>query len=267
MSRPLISVIFPVHNNADTIEVALASISKQTYSNLEIIVVDDHSTDATKEKVLASAQEDPRIHYFFLEADDPERFDMKLKKNINAGYSARNFGFTKAHGELITFQDGDDASLLNRVEVQYELLTRNNAVHIATGWRPFDAALLNTTGNTTPTGPLSTPEELYTLSQKTKGLVAKTFSALNTAIPFHYKRLPVVHKLFFGALTPYPGAGNSPLFKREVVEKVQFRKLKYREWPSFMGRGADRDFNFKVAEVFRNSYVVPIPLYLWRTSK
>ncbi len=54
------------------------------------------------------------------------------------------------------------------------------------------------------------------------------------------------------------------MFKREVMEKVQFRKLKDRVWPSFMGRGADRDFNFQVAETFKNSYYFPIALYLWR---
>ena len=65
----------------------------------------------------------------------------------------------------------------------------------------------------------------------------------------------------------YPGTGNSPLFKREVIDKVIFRKLSERIWPSFMGRGADKDFNFQVAETFKNSYHFGIPLYLWRVEK
>ena len=106
--------------------------------------------------------------------------------------------------------------------------------------------------------------DIYKLSQKTKGLIAKMFPDLNVHIPFRFKRLRVINKFFFGSLAPYPGAGNSPLFKREVVDKVKFRKLSDRIWPSFMGRGADRDFNFQVAETFKNSYFFPIPLYLWR---
>ena len=111
------------------------------------------------------------------------------------------------------------------------------------------------------------PKEIYLISQKAKGIVAKISSSLNKLVPFHYKRLRLINKLFFGTLAPYPGAGNSPLFKREVIEKVKFRKLKERVWPSFMGRGADRDFNFQVAETFKNSYTFFIPLYLWRQEQ
>ncbi|HVB19810.1 MAG TPA: glycosyltransferase family 2 protein [Candidatus Paceibacterota bacterium] len=264
MENPLISVIIPAHNNGDTIRVAINSIRDQTYKNLEILVVDDNSTDDTSEAVRVFGKKDSRITYFKLEDDDPDRFDASLKRNVNAGYSARNFGFTKARGELITFQDGDDASLLNRIEMQYALLTKHRAIHIATGWLPFSDNLLNTLGDDRAPQPTLEPSEIYALSQKTKGLVAKISPALNAAIPFHYKRLRLINKLFFGSLAPYPGAGNSPLFRREVIEKVQFRKLKDRVWPSFMGRGADRDFNFQEVETFRNSYVFSIPLYMWR---
>jgi hypothetical protein len=68
-------------------------------------------------------------------------------------------------------------------------------------------------------------------------------------------------------LESYPGTGNSPLFKRAVIEKVKFRQLKDRIWSSFTGRGADRDFNFQVAETFKNSITVYLPLYLWRVNK
>ena len=110
------------------------------------------------------------------------------------------------------------------------------------------------------------PQELYEMSQRSKGLLAKISPALNRAIPFHLKRQRVINKLFFGSLENYPGAGNSPLFTRAVIEKVQFRNLTNRIWPSFMGRGADKDFNFQVAEIFKNSYVFFIPLYMWRVK-
>jgi glycosyltransferase involved in cell wall biosynthesis len=264
MEQPLISVIVPAHNNERTIRVAVDSIRNQTYKNLEIIVVDDASTDNTADVVKALTQADSRIAYYKLEGDDPDRIDHTLNRNVNAGYSARNYGFSKAHGELITFQDGDDASLLNRIEMQRQLLTTHNATHVTTGWLPFDENLIGTMGNGNTEEKVIGPKDLYKLSQKTKGLIAKMSPSLNAGIPFHFKRLRIITKLFFGSLAPYPGAGNSPLFRREVIEKVQFRKLKDRIWPSFMGRGADRDFNFQVAETFGNSYAFDIPLYLWR---
>ncbi len=240
-------------------------IRNQTYRNVEIIIVDDRSTDDTAPVAQALVREDPRITYQRLEEDDPDRIDPSTGRNVNAGYSARNHGLALARGELITFQDGDDASLVNRLEVQYALLTRYGAAHVVTGWRPFAEGLVGTEGPGAPDAPTLGPEELYALSQQTKGLVAKLFPTLNRAIPFRHKRWRFVHKLFFGSLAPYPGAGNSPLFRRDVAEYVRFRKLREREWPSFMGRGADRDFNFHVAERFRNSYFFDIPLYLWRT--
>lgn len=263
MEQPLISVIVPAHNNGRTIRVALDSIRNQTYRNLEIVVVDDASTDNTANVVRVVAKEDSRVRYYRLEEDDPDRFDRSLNRNVNAGYSARNYGFSKARGDLITFQDGDDASLLNRIEVQHRLLNEHQAIHVTTGWLPFDESLLGTEGDE-KTADFIGPEELYRLSQKTKGFVAKVSASLNAAIPFHFKRLRAINKLFFGSLQPYPGAGNSPLFRREVIDKVQFRKLKDRVWPSFMGRGADRDFNLQVAEAFKNSYTFPNALYLWR---
>lgn len=264
MEQSLISVILPVHNNCATVRAAIDSIRRQTYPRLEIIVIDDASTDDTAAVAQSIAREDSRVSYYKLEEGDPNRIDTSLGRNVNAGYSARNYGFTKARGEIITFQDGDDVSLLNRIEVQYGLLTKYNATHITTGWLPFEEDLLGTHANETSAGPALGPEEIYALSQRAKGLIAKISPALNAYVPFRYKRLRVINKLFFGSLIAYPGAGNSPLFKREVMKKVRFRKLKDRVWPSFMGRGADRDFNFQVAEAFKNSYFFDIPLYLWR---
>lgn len=267
MNKSLISVIIPTHNNADTIQTAVYSITGQTYKNIEIIIIDDNSTDDTKEIVESIAQQDARVRYYSLPENDTERFDPVLNRNTNAGYAARNFGFTKATGALITFQDADDVSLLNRIEVQYDLLVKYSAIHLCTTVALFEKNRIGTTLNikNCPSAEdnMIGPEELYTLSQKTKGLIAKLSPALNTRTPFHFKRRRVINKFFFGSLTPFPGAGNSPLFKREVIEKVKFRKLSERIWPSFMGRGADRDFNFQVAETFKNSYVFPIPLYMW----
>ena len=266
----LISIIIPTHNSSKTITDAIQSIQDQTYRNLEIIVVDDNSSDNTKEVVENLRKIDSRVNFFSLPFDDPYRFN-KRGKNINAGYMARNYGFEKVRGEWITFQDADDASLLNRIETQFELAKKYNATHLCIDWQQFNPAYLNKKldvsqilkkyGNT-----MMDPGETIALAKKTKGAIIPFLGILNKHIPFSWKRLRIINKLFFGSLDPYPGAGNSPLFKRGVIDRVKFRPLSERVWPSFMGRGADRDFNFQVAETFQNSYIFFIPLYMWRQN-
>lgn len=268
--NPLISVIIPAHNSAKTIAGAIRSIQDQTYRNLEIIVVGDNSTDDTKEVVENIAKSDSRVCFFALPYDDPNRFN-KRGRNINAGYMARNYGFEKVRGEWITFQDADDVSFLNRIEVQYGLVQKHNATHLCLDWQQFNPELVGKKLDVERifkdyTDILVRPKEITALAKKTKGVIIRFLGPLNKYMPFEWKRLPIINKLFFGSLDPYPGTGNSPLFKREVIDKVKFRPLSERVWPSFMGRGADRDFNFQVAETFKNSFVFFIPLYMWRQS-
>lgn len=269
--NPLISVIIPAHNSAKTISGAIRSILDQTYRNLEIIVVSDNSTDNTKEVAENMAKSDSRVRFFALPYDDPNRVN-KRGKNINAGYMARNYGFEKVHGEWITFQDADDVSFLNRIEVQYALAQKYNATHLCLDWQRFNPELVGKKLDFESifkdhADIVMSPKEITALMKKTKGIIIPFLGPANASIPFEWKRLPAIHKLFFGSLDAYPGTGNSPLFKREVIKKVKFRPLSERVWPSFMGRGADRDFNFQVAETFKNSFVFFIPMYMWRQSE
>ncbi len=90
---PLVSVILPTYNRASLLVEAMESVLRQTYPHLELIVVDDGSTDDTAQQVHRFA--DPRIRYLRLDA--------------NRGVShARNRGLQEARGELIAFQDSDD---------------------------------------------------------------------------------------------------------------------------------------------------------------
>ena len=90
--EPLISVIIPTYNREKTIDRAVDSVLKQTYSNLEVIVVDDGSSDRTEEIVKGIS--DPRVRFY------------KLPQNGGAGH-ARNEGVKLAGGELIAFHDSD----------------------------------------------------------------------------------------------------------------------------------------------------------------
>ena len=99
--KPLVSVLIPVYNTEKYIKESLDSIISQTYTNLEIIVVDDASTDSTYS--ILSTYTDPRL---------------KLYRNKTNLYIAenRNKAISYATGKYIVWQDADDISLPIRVE-------------------------------------------------------------------------------------------------------------------------------------------------------
>jgi len=239
----LVSVIMPTHNNADTISIALDAMRAQTYPNLEVIVVDDRSTDNTVEVVKEYAQQYSAIRYFKMPYDDPYRYNEK-GVNINAGWSARNFGIEQARGELVTFQDADDGARANRIQAQYELMRKYNSHHVVVDWQKFDESL-----NGTVLDMLIT-DKMVIGSDEIAKLVHKTRP----------------RRWFARKEISYPCSGNNPLVKQEVFEKVKFRPLWERARPSKKGRGADQDFNYAVAETFKDSIAVKIPLVLWRVN-
>src|SRR3569832_1930679 len=103
MHEPLISVVIPVYNEEKRIGRAIRSIQNQTYKNLEIIVVDDGSTDGTAEVVKQIAKEDPRVT-FHTNPQPAARTNLR-GYDINSGFAARNYGFKIAKGEWLTTQD------------------------------------------------------------------------------------------------------------------------------------------------------------------
>jgi glycosyltransferase involved in cell wall biosynthesis len=107
---PLISVIVPTYNQEDVISRCARSILAQTYHNLEIILVDDGSTDKTGDICDAFARENQRVHVIHKE---------------NGGTSdARNAGLAVAKGDFIGFVDGDDYIAENMYETLYHTLKK-----------------------------------------------------------------------------------------------------------------------------------------------
>ena len=110
---PLISIIVPVYNVKNYLEKCLQSICGQTYKNLEIILIDDGSSDGSGELCDLFAQRDGRI---------------KVIHQTNAGQSAaRNRGLAVAQGELLGFVDSDDWIEPDMYEFLYHLLKENGA--------------------------------------------------------------------------------------------------------------------------------------------
>lgn len=117
-TKPVISVIIPAYNAAKTIQETIASVLNQTFSNLELIVINDGSQDSTLD-VLSSIK-DSRLQVFSSE---------------NSGVCmARNRGIELASGEFISFLDADDIWTLDKLEAQLTALQKNPQAGVAYSW-------------------------------------------------------------------------------------------------------------------------------------
>jgi glycosyltransferase involved in cell wall biosynthesis len=110
MNQPLVSVVIPAFNRAHTLRRAVDSVLNQTYTNIEVLIIDDGSTDNTHEVL--------RLY-----GDKIRWWSQK-----NAGPSrARNSGINEAKGEYVAFLDSDDAWAPKKLEKQMGLLSRCSA--------------------------------------------------------------------------------------------------------------------------------------------
>lgn len=105
----MVSVIIPTYNREKTIEKSIRSVLDQTYSEVEVIVVDDHSSDNTEEVIRSI--DDKRLRY------------VRLGKNAGACV-ARNKGLEYARGEYIAFHDSDDAWFPQKLEKQMAIFAK-----------------------------------------------------------------------------------------------------------------------------------------------
>lgn len=111
MFNKLISVIIPTYNRADKIEKSINSVLEQTYSNFELIVVDDGSTDNTKE--IIDGIKDNRIKYIY--------------QNNAGACAARNRGIAESVGDYIAFHDSDDIWHKDKLEKQMHIVEMADA--------------------------------------------------------------------------------------------------------------------------------------------
>lgn len=107
---PLVSVIVPTHNRCQFIGETVDSVLAQTYPNLEIIVVDDGSTDGTGDLVKKRFHGDPRFRYIH---------QTNQERSV-----ARNTGIKEAKGDFVAFLDSDDLWLATKLEKQMELFRK-----------------------------------------------------------------------------------------------------------------------------------------------
>lgn len=128
--RPLVSIIMPTYNREKLLPVAIKSIFNQTYTNWELIVVDDRSTDNTRELISRYSSQDRRVRY--------------LQNERSKGPSgARNFGIDHAKGKYIAFLDSDDEWLEHHLSSSLDVLLNENVkVCFATYYERINGKLI-----------------------------------------------------------------------------------------------------------------------------
>ena len=117
IKTPKISVIIPIYNDALYIQEAIKSVLSQTIEELEIIIIDDGSTDNFEEKI--EFFNDPRI---------------RIIEQINSGAAAaRNNGIKNAKGKFLAFLDADDIWAPNKLKLQLEVLINREDINMVYG--------------------------------------------------------------------------------------------------------------------------------------
>lgn len=123
----LVSIITPSYNSAKYIADTIEGICKQTYTNWELLITDDCSTDNSVDVILSYMKQDNRI-----------KFD-RLPQNSGAGI-CRNKSIEAAKGRYIAFCDSDDVWMSNKLEKQLDFMTSKNCALVYSSYIQMDEA-------------------------------------------------------------------------------------------------------------------------------
>jgi len=128
--NPEISVIIPVYNAEEFLDETISSVLSQTFKNFEFIIVNDKSTDSSKEIIQKYAKRDKRI------------IVLNNPKNMGC-VNTRNRGIKKAKGKYIVAFDADDVCLPERFEIQFNYLEKHPEIYMVGG----SAIIIDEKGN------------------------------------------------------------------------------------------------------------------------
>lgn len=128
MNIPLVTVFIPVYNSENYIADTLKSIIEQSYTMLEILIIDDGSTDDTVQVIKTFT--DKRIRL------------LKNNKNMGIPYT-RNRGLKEAKGKYLAIMDSDDISEKNRISKQVEFLEANSQIDVLGSYYSIVGGLVN----------------------------------------------------------------------------------------------------------------------------
>lgn len=126
MNNNTVSIIMPCHNGANFIKAAIESVMAQTYSDWELLIINDNSTDTSSQIIKEYENKDPRIKY--------------LENTNNTGMPAtpRNVGIEKANGRYIAFLDCDDIWISSKLQKQIPLFAERDCGVVFSYYKKID---------------------------------------------------------------------------------------------------------------------------------
>lgn len=124
-AEALISIIVPVYNAERFLPETIACVQKQTYENWELLLVDDCSTDGSRQLILDKAADDRRIR-------------LVCQEQNQGAATARNCGVERAEGRYICYLDADDVWIPEKLQLEYEFMKKNQAAFIFSGYEFAD---------------------------------------------------------------------------------------------------------------------------------
>lgn len=238
-----ISIVIPVYNVRPYLNTCLQSVLKQSYKNIEIILVNDGSTDGSDLICETYRAKDSRIIYVSQE---------------NRGLSgARNTGMKYASGDYVLFLDSDDFIALNTIEVAVDEIKENHADIVAVGFTQFsDECCVANKEVESYAFQQSTRSAFYKqlITNHACGKIIKKELINDITFPEgrNYEDIATTHKFFYRASSvsytnsgfyfyrTRPGAITSVIRKKDIDDMI----LSYRDVVTFYGGEKDSDFYY-----------------------
>tara|TARA_B110001450_G_C17652452_1_gene493870 strand:- start:714 stop:1562 length:849 start_codon:yes stop_codon:yes gene_type:complete len=261
-----ISIILPMFNHISTIEHTLTCILKQTYRNIEVIIIDDNSTDGCSEVAKKYSKKYSNFFYKKINTKLESKFYNGI--NVDAGTTACNEALKYIKGEFV-WNFGDEVFLNNSLEIMVGYLKELKCEHLIVDaisvsedlfpiihQKKFDFDKYKKENKIN----FYNSEYLYTIASKQMGIIEKILPGISKKFSFNFRNNRILRKIFFGGFDPLPGTAGSSLIKSSHFKKIKWRNLNERIWPSFNGRGMDRDLNYRIIREFKNSFYIDLPL-------
>lgn len=232
-----ISIIVANYNHAQYIGQAVRSLLKQTHKDIEIIIVDDCSTDNSREEIDKLVKLDDRIV-------EP----IYLPENRGKWFALNTGIAQRASGGLITTQDADDASSPQRLEWQLQVLLKENSYHTLCGFHNC--------------GTQKEMEKAESFTMPSTGPTAEDIISHADVLKNVYQgfQTPGINHYYVG--NKFETHGASSLFYKQLWD----HGMKF--MPGNMGlrcqKAEDSDFNTKLTLLLQKTSVLKIPLYCYR---
>lgn len=230
-AQPVITVVVPCFNHGKYLAECVDSLLVQTYENLEIIIVNDGSTDNSKEEAEKCVTLDPkRVRLINLEENKGKWFCL-------------NRAISECKGMVVTCQDADDLALPDRIKRQFEAMAATNSIHNLCGFHHcYTAEDIEKLKDSRVEGELKGLESEVVSQMVEQGFLTEGINHYFTA--------------------DFETAGTSAMFLKALWN------VGFRFQPPGLGLrvalSEDSDFNTRVTLALRNTTVLAEKLYLYR---